>query len=146
MNAMIVKPIGTIATAASAQGRREPGQRERDADRDRPPRETSQFADAAERLAIVIAPRNDPTPASADSMPNVPASPSNVPSASSGTNTAKLNANVNTIAIAIRGRRRSSVRHTYFRPATRCPRSRVLFFCGWSSPVRIISSAVSTAM
>ena len=71
------------------------------------------------RLAIVIAPRNEPTPASADSMPNVPASPWNVRSASSGTNTAKLNANVNTTAMANRGRRRSSVRHTYRSPATR---------------------------
>ena len=74
---------------------------------------------SAARLAIVIAPKNDPTPASAESIPKVPASPSNVRSASSGTNTAKLKANVNTTAIAISGWRSSSVPQMYLSPATR---------------------------
>src|SRR4029079_9952352 len=75
-------------------------------------RKSGAAADGLGRFAMIKAAANAPSPVSADMTPNVAASPSNVRFASSGSNTAQLNANVNTIVIRTSGRRSSGVVHT----------------------------------
>ena len=88
---------------------------------------------------------NEPSPAAADSRPNSRAPAPNVCSASSGTSTCHSKTKVKIRAMISRGRRRSSVAQTYFRPAFRCPFCRVVRRCACSSEVCIARSAASTA-
>ena len=94
--------------------------------------------------AVVTAPISEPIPAAADSNPNSRGPALNDTSASNGISTCQLKTNVNMIARTISGRRSSSVRHTYFSPATRRPRSRVDRGCRWNSDGCIAISAPST--
>ena len=64
------------------------------------------------RFAMVIAPMNAPTPAAAESAPNSAGPARNTCSESSGTSTCHWKQNVKITAMSVRGRRRSSVRHT----------------------------------
>ena len=64
---------------------------------------------------------NEPSPAAADSRPNSRAPAPNVCSASSGTSTCHSKTKVKITAMINRGRRRSSVAQTYFRPGLQVP-------------------------
>ena len=91
-----------------------------------------------------MAPMKAPIPAAVDINPNSRAPALNVSSESNGNNTCHWKTQMNMTASTISGRRRSSVPHTYFRPATMCPRSRVVRRCWCSSFGRIASNAPST--
>ena len=62
MNAMIVRPSGIIDAPASQSVGASAGEHERGARRDRPEREVAHRAATGTRLAMTIAPTNDPTP------------------------------------------------------------------------------------
>jgi hypothetical protein len=108
MNAIVTNPSGTmITTAASNVGAAAIASSPAPNAAPNPP--SRRYVGRGALFAIVIAPANEPTPATADKSPNVPALPSKTRSASSGTSTMNWNDTVKMMASTISGRRRFGV-------------------------------------